>query len=76
MMHMRERVGYLPVVPMLCCSFQRPEVLFYVFVACYSFSSSFYLLMTPLFVQVPMIEDGGGAALELLDHHVGGLLLL
>ena len=36
--------------------------------------------MTPLFVQVPMVEDGGAIAtlelLLLLDHHVGGLLLL
>jgi len=32
--------------------------------------------MTPLFVQVPVVEDGGGVVSELLDHHDGGLLLL
>jgi len=57
MMHMRERVGYLPTVPMLCCSYSRPEVLLCVFAACYSYSSSYYLLMASLFVQVPMVED-------------------
>jgi len=33
----------------------------------------------PLFVQVPVFQDGGGAALVLLlplGHHDGGLLLL
>jgi len=33
--------------------------------------------MNPLFVQVSVVEDGGGdAAFELLDHHARGLLLL
>jgi len=32
--------------------------------------------MTPFFVQVPVVEYGGVVALELLDHHDGGLLLL
>lgn len=69
-------MGYLPVVLMLCYSYQILEVLLCVFIACYSFSFSCCLLITPFFVQVHVVEDDGATTtLDLLDHHARGLLL-